>query len=634
MTLYRPTLFINRMIAVCRGKHVYDEVFRPGINIIRGENSSGKSTITDLLFYCLGGEISQWKNEASMVDYMTAEVTLGDTKVTLKRDIDKQKRPLEIYWGDYESSLDSAMEDWQKYPFQISDSKESFSQVLFRAMGMPEVRGDNSINITMHQIMRMIYVDQMTPVNRMIRFEQFDSSLHRETIGNLLCGVYSNDLYQKQLEIDIKNKEFNAIESKLKSIVMILGKAGQDINIEKLEIQLQTFESERKQKYRELEELKKQQDIGTYKKEDREVGGQIREELIKNKSELSQLIDYREMLEFEIADSQQFVSVIKERLGALKASETTRAALSDLTFDFCPVCLAEIHNDDLENNCPLCKTKKEDGAEKKNILRMHQELEMQVFESETLINNRKSELDKINLEIPGLNSKINELSLKYESSKRDVSSQYDKQTEELIHRIGYLDRTLENLHERARLLELIDELVEKKAELNKDISRLKDEIGSLKQELLNRKEAAYNEIANFTANLLKMDLDREAEFKFVNKISFNFGDDEVSVDGKRNFSASSMVYLKNSFHFAIFLASLNNEFFNYPRLIIFDNIEDKGMEIKRSHNFQRKIVEFSETNDVDHQIIFATSMVAEELEDEKYTVGRFYTHDKKSLQFG
>lgn len=130
-----------------------------------------------------------------------------------------------------------------------------------------------------------------------------------------------------------------------------------------------------------------------------------------------------------------------------------------------------------------------------------------------------------------------------------------------------------------------------------------------------------------------MDLDREAEFKFVDQVSINFGDDEVSVDGKSNFSASSMVYLKNSFHFALFWASLNREFFNYPRFIIFDNIEDKGMEIERSHNFQKKIVELSKINDVDHQIIFATSMIADELDNEKYTVGRFYTHDNKSLEF-
>ncbi len=317
----------------------------------------------------------------------------------------------------------------------------------------------------------------------------------------------------------------------------------------------------------------------------------------------------------------------------LKASKTTRDSLNDLTFDFCPVCLAEIKDEDLELKCPLCKTKKEDGAEKKNILRMRQELEMQVLESTTLINSRGSELNKINLEIPGLNSKINELSLKYEASRRDVSSQYDKDIEELIRRIGYLDRTLENLHERARLLELIAEIIDRKADLNRDISRLQDEIESIKLELSSRKETAYKEIADLTADLLKMDLDREAEFKFVDQVSFNFGDDEVSVDGKSNFSASSMVYLKNSFHFAMFWASLKREFFNYPRLVIFDNIEDKGMEIERSHNFQKKIVELSETNEVDHQIIFATSMIAEELDKDKYTVGRFYTNDNKSLKF-
>ena len=633
MTLYKPSLMINRLVAVYEGKHAYDEVYRPGINIIRGENSSGKSTITDLLFYSLGGEISQWKNEASLIDYVVVEIKLGDEKLTLKRDIGKAKRPIDIYWGDYESSKNSALEDWQEYPFRISDSKESFSQVLFRAMEMPEVRGDKSVNITMHQILRMIYIDQMTPVNRIIRFEQFDSSLHRETIGNLLCGIYSDSLYQKQLELDKKKKKFDAIESQFKNIALILGKAGEEINIDRLEIQIEDCETERNEKYLELEQIKKKNYLEKYEEKDRAAADELRDNLISLKTEFSKLTDERERLDFEIADSNQFIKVIKDRLGALLSSEVTRKALYDLIFDFCPICLSEINYDDAESVCPLCKTKAEDYNENDNILRLRQELEMQVLESETLIENRMSKIEEINLRLPGIKSKINELTLRYEASTRDVGTKYDNKIEELLMRIGYLDRTLENLHEKGKLLELIDEIVEKKADLNKEISRLEDEINGIKAEQSNRKESAWNEIADLTAYLLRLDLDREAEFKFVNRVSFNFGDDEISVDGKRNFSASSMVYLKNSFHFALFLASLKNSYFNYPRLVIFDNIEDKGMEVERTHNFQKNIVEISEESEIDHQIIFATSMIADELDKDRYTVGRCYTHNDKSLEF-
>jgi len=62
-----------------------------------------------------------------------------------------------------------------------------------------------------------------------------------------------------------------------------------------------------------------------------------------------------------------------------------------------------------------------------------------------------------------------------------------------------------------------------------------------------------------------------------------------------------------------------------------DTIEDKGMEPTRSHNFQNVLLEISESCEIDHQIIFATSMISPELEDTDFVVGRFFTHDKRSL---
>ena len=95
-----------------------------------------------------------------------------------------------------------------------------------------------------------------------------------------------------------------------------------------------------------------------------------------------------------------------------------------------------------------------------------------------------------------------------------------------------------------------------------------------------------------------------------------------------------MVILKNAIRFAIFFASLELDFFRYPKFILCDNIEDKGMVDERSKNFQKKIIEISEREifkNIDFQIIFTTSKIAEELNIPKYTVGSFYTSENKTL---
>jgi hypothetical protein len=99
MTLHEPSLFLNRLVVFGRGRPVYDEEFRLGVNIIRGSNSSGKSTITDFIFFVLGGDISAWKPEAERCDYVMAEVAVNGKPLTLRRQITANARQsMEIFW--------------------------------------------------------------------------------------------------------------------------------------------------------------------------------------------------------------------------------------------------------------------------------------------------------------------------------------------------------------------------------------------------------------------------------------------------------------------------------------------------------------------------------------------------------
>ena len=58
------------------------------------------------------------------------------------------------------------------------------------------------------------------------------------------------------------------------------------------------------------------------------------------------------------------------------------------------------------------------------------------------------------------------------------------------------------------------------------------------------------------------------------------------------------------------------------------------MEPVRSQNFQNLLRDRSEASDVDHQIIFATSMISPDLDDDRFTVGHFATRDNPTLAIG
>lgn len=95
------TLFVNRFIITRSGKAVYDALFHKGVNIIRGANSVGKSTIMDFLFSCLGGDIAEdrWNEEAQTCDGVFAEIEINGHVMTIHRSVEPGKKPPMSFFG-------------------------------------------------------------------------------------------------------------------------------------------------------------------------------------------------------------------------------------------------------------------------------------------------------------------------------------------------------------------------------------------------------------------------------------------------------------------------------------------------------------------------------------------------------
>ena len=134
-------LQINRLRIMRRGHSAYDQNFHPGVNIIRGENGSGKSTISDFIFFVLGGEFDDWKEAASQCDEVQAEIETSNGKLVLKRATSSAQQPVSVFFGGFEDASKSALDRWETFPLRRLGSRESFSQVMFRTLGIPEARG-------------------------------------------------------------------------------------------------------------------------------------------------------------------------------------------------------------------------------------------------------------------------------------------------------------------------------------------------------------------------------------------------------------------------------------------------------------------------------------------------------------
>ena len=203
MIYYKPYLKLTRLIIIAKnGKVAYDEKFKSKLNIIRGTNSSGKSTIVNFIYYAIGGDFNNWTTEAEKCDSVTAELNINDSVITVKRIISSSSlQQMYIFWGNYEESIVKGIEGWEVYPYRQSDTRRSFSNIIFSSLNIPELKGDYDNNITVNQLLRLMYIDQKSPTMSLFKFEPFDSPLTRKTIAELLFGTYDNQLYYYRLRL-------------------------------------------------------------------------------------------------------------------------------------------------------------------------------------------------------------------------------------------------------------------------------------------------------------------------------------------------------------------------------------------------------------------------------------------------
>jgi uncharacterized Zn finger protein (UPF0148 family) len=633
MTKNSPHIFLRRLVVSTNtGSSAFDQVFHKGVNIIRGQNSSGKSTIANFIFYILGGDYSNWTTEALKCSTVTAEVEFNGAVVTLRRNImEGGLQPMSIFWDNLEASRKDSV-NWQTYPYKQTTNITSYTNVLFNALSFPEVKSDLDSNITMHQILRLLYIDQETPTQNLFRFERFDLPLTRQAISEVLLGIYDDGLYNQRISFRNAQREGDEKKRQFDGISKIYGQSGSMTSLSQVQNDIALAQEELSDIDLKIIDLREKLVIRTTKRTSLDSEN-IQEQLIPIKNKIREINGQINQYEIEIADSKQFVSTLAKRISELEYSLLTRKVLGELPLTHCPQCLASLENHVEEGFCFLCKQPLSEESERANAKRLKQEMQIQIKESRSLLEEKETKLASLTGELPVHIEKARLLQKQLDNSIQANQSTRDQRIDTLLVHKGGIEKKIEYLTQQIKAAEMLELLKRELAELASRIESLRLDIAQRESQQRQKLDTALQKIRDLTIYILKNDLDRQEEFRNGHQVEVNFLKDTYSLDGVNNFSASSKTYFKNAVLFSIFFASLELDFFRYPRFILCDNMEDKGMEKERTQNFQKLITSMSDKYGDDHQIIFTTSMVADDLNNTPYCVGEQFDVNHKTLKF-
>ena len=442
--MMQNNLFLNRLVILTNeGKTAYDETFHRGVNIIRGHNSSGKSTIIRFIFYVLGGCYSDFVPEALKCRVVYAEIEINGATYTLKRYLERtdddrvnKKSPMYIYYGDMEDSkTDRRPDKWQKYGYVTTSSQRSFSNVLFELMGLPEFKAES--NITMHQILRLIYLDQESPLSSLFFFETFDQELTRETVAELLMGLYDEQLSDSKLRQLALRKKIDETTQAIKITRQFLSDPTLEspafikAEIDKLSKEMEVITSrvaELRNPNTQLSALDSKQKL-EFKRLQTEVA-RLRNQYVATDDKVARL-------KADIQDSTYFVESLQARIMAIERSMATRDYFDQLHLEYCPECLTKIEDNAPDGHCRLCKSPVDNTKGRSQAMRIKLELDHQIRESQSLLEKDKALLQEKQSEQRSLQRQLTAAQKKYDAAVNNVRSTRDERIDQLLQDKGF-----------------------------------------------------------------------------------------------------------------------------------------------------------------------------------------------------
>lgn len=484
----------------------------------------------------------------------------------------------------------------------------------------------------MHQILRLIYIDQKSSTQDLMLTENFDSSITRTTVADLLFGVYDDTLYTDKLALRESEKEYEVFKKQFDGVESIYKSTGAETSIEVIDSLIKENIEELQKIEGFLSKNEIDNEINKYELETQEKLKILKENLIEQKRIYSNCLEEIEYYEYEILDSNDFINSLTKRSLSINESLVTRELLGEIDLNHCPHCLNILESLDDDVSCKLCKQTLPEDKIKSHHKKMQQELDNQIRESKMLLKDKELKLQELKSLIPSVANSIKATQNEIENMVSRFQTKRNKDYDYLLVKKGELKSKNNFLIQQQKAISQIDVLRKELSRLTSKISGLKLSVNSKENDKRNKLISTKSFIQSTTLDILKSDLGRQKEFLVAKKVELDFSKNTFSLDGQNNFSESSNVFLKNSIRFAIFFGSLKFNFFRFPRFILCDNIEDKGMQPDRSKSFQRKIVELSNKAGVKHQIIFATSMVDEDLNGTELVIGDFHDENNKTLK--
>lgn len=478
------SIIVEKLVIVGTRKN-YIVSFNPGVNIIYGDITTGKSSILNLIDYLLGGKnFNLYPEIEATARYAVLDVYLNDVRYSIKRDIYDAKKMVEVYQCGFEE-IDRHVPSKYLPSYQndiLTKENGFYSDFLLDSLNLEKIRIKNSPSktdsglsrLSFRDIFKYCYVDQddLGSKGFLDRGNYVLEAKHTE-VFKFIFNALDTQISDINAEISEKSNRKHKLEKKYEYISEFLRDTDFDSK-ENIESLLETTEENIFFLTKKIHETKYRYTANNdVYKAIKEAANELNYEVSKTEQSISdsrQKIENFTRLKNEyILDINKFKSIQETRNGIGEKKEEV---------SLCPIC---------SNILPVEIAKESfEISDYENISHEISSLRRRLHEVDRIIVQSRQEWELQSIKLNKLKSSRDEARAALDKNTVDMVSPYLAETDTLISKLASLEQQKKELvflikirNQQSSIYNDIIKLIDNIKSLNERLDKLKAETPSI-----------------------------------------------------------------------------------------------------------------------------------------------------------
>lgn len=457
--------------------------FGPRLSFFHGEMSTGKSTIVEMINFCLGGTLVKTPAVSGEVVGVQLDMSIGETDLLIERSLDATTK-VDVTWQRGEQRQLQAFPLAAQAEPVVGENIFNLSDFLLGLLGMPVLKvrtsksdPDSDLHrISFRDFFKFNYLDQDDLDSSFFLLETPIRMEKSKDVLRYVLGFHSDHLNTLEAELAETRQMQRVQRESAKQIDEFLARYG--FNSEsQISEEIDRVNESCSRIEGELSSITPESlPIHTLSEEERTELGRIEQEIAEKKAALNEI-------DAQLRDQQSLVAELLSMKFKVARSSMASELLDGATFHICPSCGTEVEKRHDPDTCPLCKSHVEKSA--KRVQLSAGVVERDLTDRIEDLNRSIKRLERARVQQQASLSEIldgrSALQRKADSSKRSHESQY-------MQRIRALESELGALNERRRFLVRVRKMPSEIEARLKEADKLSESIHRLQREIAKEQE--------------------------------------------------------------------------------------------------------------------------------------------------